>query len=367
MNFKASLSLCLFAFATVVLPANAKIIRVNNQLPANDRANNIYASLTDAVSEAMVGDSLLIEPSATAYAGDVNGQINITKRLTIIGTGYFLTQNPATQFNAVGARLACAVYFQPGSNGSVITGIAFAVGGGSNQTVYINENNIAVNRCYLSNRLWLNHSGNNSGISGIRISQCFLAGGLVYGNSSSRFSDVRVENNIILEDMEFPTTSTNSRTFSNVTNNTFVITGPFTIRLTASSFNNNVVMITGTTIEIITTAPPSNNLANVSNLGTASGNRVYGSGDGRLFAGDASVSNFMNNRSNIPDNGFRITAQTAAYNTMGSDGKEPGAFGGANPYVLSGLPQIPAIYELTTTGTGSAAGGLPVTIKVKSN
>jgi hypothetical protein len=57
----------------------------------------------------------------------------------------------------------------------------------------------------------------------------------------------------------------------------------------------------------------------------------------------------------------------SVYKNAGSDGTDPGPFGGSNPYVLSGVPPIPVIYEISTTGYGSQADGLPVTIKVRAN
>ncbi len=50
----------------------------------------------------------------------------------------------------------------------------------------------------------------------------------------------------------------------------------------------------------------------------------------------------------------------------GENGIDCGAFGGTSPYVLSGLPAVPHIYEAIVPTSGSAASGLPVTIKVKS-
>ncbi len=46
-------------------------------------------------------------------------------------------------------------------------------------------------------------------------------------------------------------------------------------------------------------------------------------------------------------------------------GGDCGPFGGASPYVLSGMPNIPAIYELLVPGAGGS--NLNITIKAKSH
>ena len=49
------------------------------------------------------------------------------------------------------------------------------------------------------------------------------------------------------------------------------------------------------------------------------------------------------------------------------DGGDCGIFGGAEPYVLSGLPAVPAIFEFDSHLTGTSSGGLNVNVKVKSH
>ena len=40
------------------------------------------------------------------------------------------------------------------------------------------------------------------------------------------------------------------------------------------------------------------------------------------------------------------------------------AFGGSSPYILSGLPNVPHIYEIIAPTSASAASGLEVTVKI---
>ena len=51
----------------------------------------------------------------------------------------------------------------------------------------------------------------------------------------------------------------------------------------------------------------------------------------------------------------------------GLDGVDCGMFGDQNPYVLSGLPPLPAIYFFSAPSTGSSSAGLQVRIKGESH
>ena len=50
----------------------------------------------------------------------------------------------------------------------------------------------------------------------------------------------------------------------------------------------------------------------------------------------------------------------------GVSGVDCGAFGGVTPYVLSGVPNLPHIYEAAIPGTAYSDKGLSCTIKIKS-
>ena len=51
----------------------------------------------------------------------------------------------------------------------------------------------------------------------------------------------------------------------------------------------------------------------------------------------------------------------------GNDVTDCGMFGGSTPYVLSGLPSIPAIYQIIMPATGDNINGIDVTIKAKTH
>src|SRR5690606_11236363 len=69
------------------------VFRVNNQL-RSDPAQRIFSTLEEAHNFANPGDTLMVEGSPLEYEN-----VTFTKRLVVIGTGYFLSENPQTNAN----------------------------------------------------------------------------------------------------------------------------------------------------------------------------------------------------------------------------------------------------------------------------
>lgn len=69
---------------------------------------------------------------------------------------------------------------------------------------------------------------------------------------------------------------------------------------------------------------------------------------------------------NTLDGKYRIRSNGPA-DKKGKDGVDIGPFGGPRPYKLSGLPDLPVIYDLSSSGFGTPDGKLPVTIKARTN
>jgi len=65
------------------------------------------------------------------------------------------------------------------------------------------------------------------------------------------------------------------------------------------------------------------------------------------------------------DERYKLKAGSPAIGA-GVSGVDCGAFGGVTPYVLSGLPPFPRIYEATIPGTAYSDKGLSCTIKIKA-
>jgi len=108
-----------FTFLTVLamffaLNATATVWRVNNNPGVDADFSNLQTAINDAAVQPF--DTLYVEGSSTSY-----GDINIHKPLTLIGTGYFLSQNDTSQANKNPSKISTLV-FSDGSAGSVCKG-----------------------------------------------------------------------------------------------------------------------------------------------------------------------------------------------------------------------------------------------------
>lgn len=65
------------------------------------------------------------------------------------------------------------------------------------------------------------------------------------------------------------------------------------------------------------------------------------------------------------DAGFQLAPDSPAKGSAG-DGGDCGVFDGANPYILSGVPELPLIYRIEADRGASTQQGLPVNIKVRT-
>jgi len=96
----------------------AAIWRVNN-MPGN---NADFTTLTDAIEAASDNDIIYVEGTGSQYD---EGSIELTKKLTIYGSGYFLIENDNTNASKLPGEIYVNLYFFEGSEGSTCSGISF--------------------------------------------------------------------------------------------------------------------------------------------------------------------------------------------------------------------------------------------------
>ena len=86
--------------------------RVNNNPLYTDGCDHCFSELQEAVNSTMVspGDTIHVEASGINYDG-----ADITKELTIIGTGYFLNENGQLQQNQQSSIFGDPIVLAPGS------------------------------------------------------------------------------------------------------------------------------------------------------------------------------------------------------------------------------------------------------------
>ncbi|WCO01860.1 hypothetical protein [Psychroserpens ponticola] len=301
-----------------------------------------FDNLQTAIDTAASGDTLLVQGSPTSY-----GEAIITKQLTIIGAGYFLGQNPNTQSYQL--PVSTDIKFNLGSDNSSISGIS--------GTVRMTEvSNILVN--YIIGRTYVIDSNN------VNVSNSFLNGssqnnGNFYGNYIiGNCSNIIYKGNYIGTLISF-SNGANAQMISLI-NNTLGSIGGNSI-ISFSEFKNNIVQSNVNIYFGYNLDDYSNVQNNILNAGATGGLL-----NGNQYNIDMSTVFIDSSDPNYTDDGKYILKAGSPAIGAGSGGIDCGMFGGG--YRLSGIPNIPNIYEFDVPDTGyTNDGGIPITIKVKSN
>ncbi|MCD4730558.1 MAG: hypothetical protein K8R74_08150 [Bacteroidales bacterium] len=347
--------------------SHATVWRLNN-IPGVDADFTI--DLQDAIDNVTSGDTIYVEQSPFSYGSAV-----ISKKIILIGAGYWLSENDTTQAS-IEHSMVEELVFNPGSEGSEITGLhCYKVfpDKTSWQVITIYTDNISIRRNYLSGRMNDCYMSGCSGIlielsgdrSNINIEQNWLECYHTMGPSGSHIgvavyingvpTNVFIRNNFIK--------STHYAIFESVSYTT-----------TGLTVSNNVIwgeIYTYISLHI-------NNILLEGNFYNGSGGLTANN----LCNADQ-YPGFNNNQRNVDmstvfvdhdlyiDKGYILAPGSLAIGA-GFSGGDCGVFGygyGGKPYVLSGIPDIPAIFDInfSTTVFPADTTHLQVDVKAKSN
>ncbi|HRJ31037.1 MAG TPA: hypothetical protein PLV21_03260 [Cyclobacteriaceae bacterium] len=314
-------------------------------------ASKDFTNLQDAYDGASAGDTLYLIGSSVSY---ITSKVTISKRIVIIGPGYFLN-NPETQVSLLPATLQSTstfcteegLEFVAGSEGSVAMGLTFRC------LVRVKTSNILIKRNHFlantfCNTFLLGVSGSNVSIIQNYFQTNRNLGGIFV---PSGFSTISIRNNYI--DGQFSSTLSiqailNQGSGAEISNNTIEMT----VETSNTLFQNNICVAGGF---VSSTSVVRNNMH--------VNNSVFPAGNGNIN-GIAFASIFVN--TGTTDARWKLKDGSPAIGS-GYNGVDMGMFGGAEPYVLSGIPPIPTIYGLEAPLTGEKNTGLPIEIKAKSN
>ena len=122
-------------FCFLSTPVNAKIWRVNNR-------SGMAADFTTAQAAhngSTAGDTVYFEPSATTY-----GDLTATKKLILVGPGYFLNENPETQANLTNAILGSVLFNKIAGLSDILNRVIYRADGAVGKR---RETGAGVNRC----------------------------------------------------------------------------------------------------------------------------------------------------------------------------------------------------------------------------
>ena len=300
---------CLVLFSLTV---HAKIWRVNNNLGITADFTTFNAAANSA--SVLAGDTLYMEPSNTQYS---TGSFTLTKRLVVVGPGFFL--DPASASTPGNAGLQVTTF------DSEIAFIRFGAGSDA----------ITIRKCFFNNGV------NISGVVAATVTNFVCENNIFYNGAYITLTTLSGSGNIVRNNS---IVGGNAFTLSNtyVANNIFAVGSQCTFA--NCTIKNNLFQIAQTLPGTAVGNQLSVNMANVYVGGST------GSLDSRtaLKAGSPALAA-----------GLTIGAVVTP---------DCGAFGATDPYKLSGIPNIPSIYAMTVPiSIPSGSATMNVTFSTRNN
>ena len=339
----------------IAMSASADVWRVNNR----PNVDADFTTLAAAYTGASAGDTIYLEGSPFSY-----GAGTFYKPLTVIGTGYFLNENDSTQAYSEPSIIS-TLKFNVGSQGTVIEGlyISYYSSAGSS-AITINTDNITIRRNHIRPNTGSGHYSYTctaiyigAAYDSITIEQNWIEPVANYPNNGrgilfgSYCVNSTIRNNIIkcdTNELAIHMGAENEASSLIISNN--VIMGQ--VNTYYSSHYNNIILwgtYTAGAGDI-----NSNNLCNATQYPAINSNQQ-----------NVDMTTVFEDYTTYIDNGYLLKTGSPAIGA-GMLGVDCGAFGTNDPYVLSGMPPIPAIFDVEmdqSIGTTT----LPVTIKAKSH
>lgn len=311
------------------------ILRVNN----NVGVNAPYTTIASAIAAAGVNDIIMVEGSITAY-----DNITITKKVNIIGPGYFLLENLDLQGSPSSASLT-SITLAAGSDGSSFYGLN--VTGGFSNGDNVATNNVVISNCRIGG-LTLSGDSNNFFISG-----CYIVGSLVFSNLSE-YTGTIVSNNYIGGFGQGSGT-----TLVTLTQN--VIAGGISAGFNCDIRNN---IFTGNSFGGLNGSVIKNNVFTVTQASLAGAGATV---DNTNVFSAVTTNLFVGLTGNTTDTQWKLKTGTPAIGA-GVNGEDCGMYGGNNPYRPSGI-QVgqPTINSFTTPASVQQNGTLNVKVSAKVN
>jgi hypothetical protein len=327
-----------------------------------------YKTLQGALDSVAPGTLILLQPGISTY-----GEVTVSKRVGIIGAGYFLNQNAEPNRQATPREsVVSLIVFDAGSNGSYITGISMTgnTNTGQNRFNFSNTSDITISRCLI-------HPGSNQWIaymyrsSAVTIKQSYIrvpgGGGHAYILSSRESTGLQFFNNIFTSDGDGYGFILPTEYFSNYTasilfkNNVMHNVGNPIYYPSACTMINNIIFQTSSGYNQVNAVAASNNVGNATY--SAAGPNIVNAVKTDVFVlnSDPSISSI--------DAAWKLKPGSAAIG-YAQGGGDCGAFGGEpnERYELSGIAEfVPNIFYMNVPAVGTTNGGLPVHIKVRAN
>ena len=332
-------TLTFFVLSLCWLGANATIWRINN----NPQVNAHFIGINEAVAHWTVnnGDTLYLE-NGTYFPAS-----NVTKKLTLIGPGYFLLENDSTYANPLPTLIQTLTISYADCK---IIGVK-VIG-----SLTIQASNITVERSQMG-------SLDGGYFSGVTLRQSYVAGN-INGNA---FISSTIHNNIIIGNVSLSYGGSSHNFYNNVVYYNYGGTTYAVQAINATVINNIIIR------EPVLEDPNQNRTEYCVNFGS-SGN-ANTSFAHNLMSQSPNVSFPANLYNQVKEVNFVLSGSTDEWWKLktgspaigyGSNGDDCGAYGGPMYYVLSGLPWLlPRIIQaqIPSGGNGNV---IPVHIVAKT-
>lgn len=326
--------------------AQAKIWRINNTPGVAADFNN-YST---AIASALVNndDTLHLEASVTGYSVGL-----LSKRLVVIGTGYFLGgagSNPGLQASTNGAFISGAISFDSLSTGSRFLGVHI------NGDLWLDPraDNITFERCRFNSISWNTQAASTANrAQNIVFNKCYFNGAspatLFY------YDNLQITNCMVNSTISFTGANIGSALMRNN-----IFRGSAQLNFSNTYFANNIILdiVPGNFNPLSSTIK--NNIAENNLLPAGSGNQNN--------ITEATI--FINPVGASTDGQWQLAAGSPAVGageTVGGITPDCGPFGTADPYRLSGIPPVPTIYSLTVPANIGVGQPLNITVSTRSN
>lgn len=315
----------LIFLSLVSLPViSQNVLRVNN----TPGVNAPYTTLAAAITAAGVNDIILVEGSATSY-----GTHTITKKVTIVGPGYFLSENTGLQVT-INHALVDNLDLNAGSGGSKISGLRFSTGG-----IYINGvSNIEVTNNHVGT-VFLTGAGSNI---------------LIKGNYMGTFACNSTHTSVVVSNNYLSGQAVVNSGMVTFSNNTCNLNG--TTQMIGSVVQNNIFI--GFPVSPHATSTYNNNVFQQGTIAGADASNIFNVDPASLFVGLTG---------NTTDTQWRLKVGSPAIGA-GIGGVDCGMYGGATPYKPSGITTGQhTVNNLIVPATVIQNGTLNVKVSAKVN
>ncbi|MFS8083202.1 MAG: hypothetical protein ACMG51_07100, partial [Ginsengibacter sp.] len=331
--------IALLVIVTISNGAYAKIWRLNNngnnQIPAITADFPTSTTLQQAHDNAIVasGDTLHVEQSPTTYGACV-----FTKRLVVIGPGYFLSSNPNTQVNtSFGATVGNLTFYTAGGASSQVFGLTTG-------NVYMGVNNLLIARCNITGVAYIGNTSTGN-IDGMTLRQNYMnvasQTAIQNNTGTGSITNMTIQNNIVVNGGYSSGVILGANISGLIKSNT--------VQCYYAPFNvYNFYILDNISYSGASYANTFNNCNIEFNAGNVAGqyqtpggaNNTVGSGN--LVKSQAQIT-YVGGTST--DGAYQLNSASEVKG-VGKDGMDLGAFAADYPYKLSGIAPVPNIYGL---------------------